>query len=273
MGNSNGSVVWSLVLLCLVALIREIGVKLSLSGQWQPPPLLKILCLFLLVNLISLANAGIERGLGKENYIQCAYLAFSILVFCVVAAFAGKIETLTRIMKVYLLAATISVIWSLGVTIGFMAGLDTGQRLTWTVPRVFGTSLEPQVYGNFLLSVLPLVTALIVFEWHIARRNQLIALHTLLFLAMIMTFSAGAWVGLLGSWGALVFGIRYLKARAVAYCVGSVLVTLALLTLIHIFLFPGYGEGFKSNIVKFGIPPEIVERILPTKAELSRPMP
>ena len=129
-GIPTGVLFGVLVLLCLVALIGEIGVKRSLSGQWQPPPLLKLLCLFLLVNLISLANAGIERGLGKENYIQCAYLAFSILVFCVVAAFAGKIETLTRIMKVYLLAATISVIWSLGVTIGFMAGLDTGQRLT-----------------------------------------------------------------------------------------------------------------------------------------------
>ncbi len=273
-GIPTGVMFGVLVLLCLVALIREIGVKPSLSSQWQSP-LLTILWLFLLVNLISLANAGIERGLGKENYIHFAYLAFSILVFWVTTVFAGKIETLTRIIQVYLLASTISVIWSLCVTIGFMAGVDTGQPITWTVPRVFGTSLEPQVYGNFLLSVLPLVTALIIFERHIGRINRLIALHTLLFLAIIMTFSLGAWVGLLGSWGALLCGIKYFSARGVAYCVCSVFVALALLTLIHIFLFPGYGEGFKSNIVKSGIPSETVERILPTQSKTvtSAPLP
>lgn len=246
-GIPGGVIFGFAVLLTLVALLKERGFKPLVATLWETP-LLKLLLLFLLVNIVSLAGAG--RSLGQENYAEFAYLAFSMVVFWLTANLA-KEETFAISLRVYFFACTISAIWGLYVTLGFMAGIDTGQLVTWTVPRLFGTSAEPQVYGNFLLSIIPLGTTFLLMQLEIVHKTILIIGLVLLMLAMVMTFSAGAWGGLMGSFGLLIIGLKYFKSKGIFSWIGSMVSVVIIVVLIDHLLYPGYVEGFKSIAYKF----------------------
>ncbi len=269
-GVPTGVIFGMLVLATLLAYGWEKGIKRLFVTVGQTP-LMKLLLVFLLVNLISVVKAGLESGLDTENYLEFAYLAFSIVVFWLTASLVQNEITFTGVFRAYFLAAFISVIWSLYITLGFMAGIDTGQPLTWTVPRLFGTSAEPQVYGNYLLSVIPPLTVFLLVSLPVAKRLAMVIGFILLVLAMVMTFAAGPWVGLVGSWFILIIGYKYFKATGIKAFFGSLSVVAIIVVLIHTYLFPGYGEGFKSIAVKFGFQPEKVEQLVQLPAGKKAP--
>lgn len=267
LGVPTGIVFGLLVLVSILVFVRERTVK-SLLHTVLETPLMKPLLLFLLVNLVSLARAGLITGLGRENYIEFAYLAFSITVFWLTANVIKNEKTLAGVLRVYFIASLISVVWSLYVTLGYMAGLDTGQLITWTVPRLFGTAAEPQVYGNYLLSVIPPVTVFLAVKTPALKWFYLLPGLTLLVLAMVMTFSAGAWVGLASSWVMLLIGFRQFKLTGMLSFAGCLTAVAIILIFINSVLYPGYSEGFKSIAVKFGLPPELIEQVVPSPAKI-----
>ena len=251
-----------LVLVTALLLIKEKGLSIDIL---KGTPLNGLLLLYVLISLVSLGRAALAGGLGEENLLRFAYLCFSVVVFWVTANVVTNRETFSRVVSVYFIASFISVLWSLYVTVGFMAGLETGQPVTWTVPRLFGTSAEPQVYGNYLVSVIPLLTAFILVKTPLFKKvAPVFTLLTLLVLALLMTFSAGAWAGLAAGWLLLLAGFRYFNFRGIAAFAGSIAVVIAALVLVNAYLFPGYLEGFKSIAVKFGIRAETVEQTVQT---------
>ncbi len=248
-GVPQGIIFGFFVLLTLIAFLKEKGVKPLFVTLWQTP-LLKLLLLFLLVNLISLAKAGMGRGFGQENYIKFAYVIFSLLVFWLTANLVMERETFTRIFQVYFLGCTISALLGLYVTLGFMAGFDTGQQVTWTVPRLFGTSGEPQVYGNFLLSIIPIVTVFLLMQSDFINKSVLTTGLAFFVLAMVMTFSAGAWAGFIGSLSILIIGLKHFKLKGILAWISSVVIVILVVIMIDHYLYPGYAEGFKSIVFK-----------------------
>ncbi len=266
-GIPTGVIFGVFVLVTLAAFVLEKGIRPLLRGFWQTP-FIRLLLLFFLVNALSLIIAGTEGEMGRESIIRLVYLAFSVVVFWLTASLVDEEPVFHGFLRVYFMAALVSVGWSLYTTLGYMAGLDTGQLITWTVPRLFGTSAEPQVYGNYLLAVIPLVTIFLLVQLPPKQTGLVAGLLTLLVLAMLMTFSAGAWVGLAVSWALILFGFRYFKAGGAAAAAGALVTVVILLILINNFLFPGYIEGFKSIAVKFGLQPQKIEQVIPAPAKV-----
>ncbi|MCL5935058.1 MAG: O-antigen ligase family protein [Firmicutes bacterium] len=123
-------------------------------------------------------------------------------------------QNLSRVVNFYLVASVIAAAYGLYKTIGYMAGIETGQTIAYVVPRLYGTATEPQVFGNFLLSCLPLVLCL-----HLMGRRGWVRWAVPLFillLALVMTISIGAWAGMIGALLFIMLFVRRFTLKGVA---------------------------------------------------------
>lgn len=75
--------------------------------------------------------------------------------------------------------------------------------------RVYSTFANPNVYGEYLLLLIPLVTALVFYARKIWQRTLLVAIDLLLLANMLLTYSRGCYVGIVLC--ALVFLWNYSK--------------------------------------------------------------
>jgi hypothetical protein len=102
--------------------------------------------------------------------------------------------------------------------------MDTGLKFTevdWIVPRLSSTALEPLFFGNYLLSAIPLGLGLYLTKNDIFNRHLLLLLLIIQLLAMILTFSVGAWAGLIAAFVFLAVGcfrkISWVRAGKLAF--------------------------------------------------------
>lgn len=172
------------------------GVK-GLLAKLISAPLFPLMIVFIIINLVSvIINMG-QFGLGKDTIVEFGYRVFSVGVYLLVFVFSRE-ENLKTVLGVYLAGAVLAAVFGIYETLGYMLGFETGQKVLYIVPRLYGTGTEPQVFGNFLLSCLPLAAAFLVFSNGRSSIKYFIAFFLLL-LAMVMTISVGAWAGLAGS--------------------------------------------------------------------------
>lgn len=220
-------------------------------------PLIKILLLFWAVNIISLVFAltgGLITQIDHENILEIGYLSFAILVFVLVTNLTDSAARLRWSGKIMILAAAASAITGIVLLLGAMLQLDWGAALGWTVPRLRGTVAEPQVFGNYIISVLPLMFALLIFQnsFFPVKANILIAFSGLS--ALIMTFSVGAWAGFAGGMGLILIYWLINREQAGWISLGRVLTVIFIVVLffgvIDRYIYPGYREGFKSITYK-----------------------
>lgn len=203
------------------------------------------------VGVLSLGGLLVLGEVETESYISAAYMVFSVAVCWAFAVIPEDYDMLMEGIAVYLAGAVLACLYGFYYTVGFMAGFDTGMYLTWTVPRLFGTATEPQVFGNFVISVLPAAIAFYVFNVRKMSGTAMLPVLWVLGLSLIMTFAAGSWAGLAVGLLLLLPAIRQMNWKKV----GGAFLVLALISVtlfgIDRLIYPGYLAGFPSIMQKF----------------------
>jgi hypothetical protein len=167
------------------------GLKLSITLM----PLLLLLLIYNLFGLVSYLLIPYDR-LGSHIYLLgLAYTSFSGWYFAAYIA-DDPARRFNQIMKCYWIAATIGSILGLLVYFGI---LSTSAFLPGFDSRAVGAYKDPNVYSTWL--VLPLITMLQGFVLGTLRVRVLsMASFLLIFAALFLAFSRGAWMdALLGS--------------------------------------------------------------------------
>lgn len=209
--------------------------------------------IFLLVCAASLGSLLILGQAMRENHIRLMYLIFSGVVCWLNTIIPVSKNVLRKGISIYITAAIIASAYGVYVTVGFMFGLHTGQEVTWTVPRLFGTATEPQVFANFLLSVIPLSIALYILRSREVYGKMMLIGIWLFTLALLMTFSAGAWAGAAAGMVPLLLIFKEIKLKNLLFLAGVFSLVWVSVLAINQWGSPGYLKGFDSISVKFKI--------------------
>lgn len=217
--------------------------------------LMPILAYFTLI-VLSIVGQGVTGGLQSQHLIRLGYMVFSLGIFVFFAVGIQDQDTFKTVVKTYLLAAAVACIYALYVTIGYLLGFQTGQTLEWTVPRMYGTATEAQVFGNFLLSVLPLLMGLLLYKINLFKSWLNIIFLSLYLLCLVMTFSAGAWFGAVIGIIPLVFCLRKFNGKTILPILLAVGISAMSLLAIDHWIYPNYSTGFDSILIKFVGTPE-----------------
>lgn len=205
---------------------------------------------YLGVVLISSMQVWSTSGLLKEHYIRMAYLVFAIVVFWLYSIIPTDKSEVEGILKAYLIGAALAGMYGMFITVGYMFGLPTGQVAEWTVPRLYGTATEAQVFGNFLLSAFPILLAGYLLSGRRLFGTASLPVLWLLFTVLLMTFSAGAWAGAVVGCLPLILQIRKFRLRQVFSVLLVFVLSLTFFVAVDRFVYPGYLRGFDSITMK-----------------------
>ncbi|GAB4259842.1 O-antigen ligase family protein [Thermincola ferriacetica] len=248
--NIPVGIIYGILVAINVALFRkEIFSSFVRSGKMGIYPATVIL--FIGVALVSFSVLVASGAVRRENFIRIAYLLFSGVVLWLNMVVPAQKEVLLRTVQVYIASAMVAAVYGIFVVIGYMVGLPTGLEVLWTVPRLLGTATEPQVFGNFMLTALPLSAAVYLFKPDRHNGKFLLWAFGIFMLALIMTFSAGAWAGAAVGCFMLVFFIRRFQVRRVLFLALACLLVVTSVLAIDRWIYPNYVAGFKSIMVKF----------------------
>lgn len=248
-GIPVGVIYGILVMLMMLFFYREIIGAFRNTGlnSISPYPFI----IYMAVGVLSLAGLLLSGGAESESYVNTAYTVFSIAVCWAFAVIPEDYEMLMDGIAVYLAGAVVACLYGFYYTVGYMAGFDTGMYLTWTVPRLFGTATEPQVFGNFVISALTGAVAFYVFKVRKMSGAVMLPVLWVLGLSLVMTFAAGAWVGFLIGMVVLLPGIRSVSWQKVGRLTAVLVLIVVALVGIDKLIYPGYLTGFPSIMQKF----------------------
>ncbi len=153
--------------------------------------------LFLLALLLSGLNAHSLPAVAKQ---VLHWLEMILIIWFAVQA-APDAQAVKRIIFIWLgVAVVISLLGVLQFIAGPQAGMNAGQEL-WALGqgrlmRAYGTFGQPNQFAGYLILIIPLALVL----WPEARNWRQRALlgsgALILLLALVLSFSRGAWVGL-----------------------------------------------------------------------------
>lgn len=211
------------------------------------------LLIFFAVNLFSILRIIISKGmaaLNANNLKEMGFLGFAVLFYWAVTVFVDNEERFMKSLKTFVICSSIASIYGITRLILFMVGSDYGLAQGWTVPRLLATAGESQVFGGFVISVLPLMIADVLFKNNIFEGPWNHFHMGILLLALIMTFSAGAWAGLVVAVIFLVLWFRYYSPKSIVSSALVVLVVIMGVFLIDRTIYPNYLEGFNSIVFK-----------------------
>jgi O-antigen ligase len=175
------------------------------STFFKTSPIKILLAVFFLINLISLLlnwgiagdGSSIAGAVGLKsphtyNLLLLAYLFMNILTVFVTVSVIKTKEVFEKSIKFLIYASLGAASWGIIMVLLHIAAIIPPAILPITFfPRLNGTATEPQVFGNFLL-----LGIFVSLAKYLADSKLLSGLVFLvLTLALIMTFSIGAWVG------------------------------------------------------------------------------
>lgn len=131
------------------------------------------------------------------------WIAYASLFFVASQTFTDK-GTARRLLAPISLAVALMAVFGIVQFLGFFPAYGPD----WAGNRAASTLGQPIVFGGFLALTLPLV-----FH-HFYRDRRLFAILALGFLALVVTFTRGAWLGLLASTPILVYVYRPAFSRS-----------------------------------------------------------
>lgn len=170
-------------LLCLTG-----GLQFSLALM----PLLFLLLVYNLSGLLSYMLIPFDQLDGKQYILGLAYTSFSGLFFAAYVA-ADPVTRFRQITKAYWVGATIGAILGL---VGYFKVEPFWHYLPEFQARALGAYKDPNVYSTWL--IFPLVTMLQGFLMGTLRIRLLSVISFLLiFAALFLSFSRGAWINTL----------------------------------------------------------------------------
>lgn len=206
-------------------------------------PITLPIILFMIVTLFSFIF-GLGNGPLTANLLRhFAELLISVGFVIVVIDFFSIWERLEKAVKILMLAgAAASVIAiSLWLLPDLVANdmLNTLQRLGYPggfviryieenpelAERAIGTSIDPNALGGMLLLIGALASPQLVSRRPLFPRWLTALIVGLIFIAIVLTFSRGAMVGLLAAWGFIV-AVRYRRLVPYVLVIGAILLLL-----------------------------------------------
>lgn len=244
------------MLMALLILINGRQIIGSLQKLFTTSRLLIPILAYFALLILSIVGQGVTGGLQSQHLVRLGYMVFSLGVFIFFAVGVNDQKTLKTVVRTYLVAAGVGCVYALYVTVGYLLGFETGQTLEWTIPRMYGTATEAQVFGNFLLSVLPLLMGLVLFNAKLFKRWGNIILLALYVLCLVMTFSAGAWFGAVIGIVPFIFCLKKFSGKTILPILLAVGISAMSLLAIDHWIYPNYSTGFDSILIKFVGTPE-----------------
>lgn len=242
-GTKVGYIYAAIVAVNFLVLLKDYGLR-DFYRKTADVPLVRLLILFLAVNAVSVLVNLPAHGYNLDAGVELGYRFFSVGVYILVVILVGR-QNLDRVVYIYLAASVLAALYGLYETIGYMLGYETGQIIQYVVPRLYGTAVEPQVFGNFLLSSFPLLTCMVLFGYN--RRVFLFSgVLFILFLALVMTISAGAWAGMMGAALVILLFLRGFNLKGVAVLLLAGLLVSGVVWTVNRYLEPDYYMGLKT---------------------------
>jgi MFS family permease len=240
-----------LLILALLLLIKDRTHKID----W----LIGLLILFLFVNIISLMinwnilypaltpDAADIKSPHFYNLLVIVYLIMNIVTVWLVKRIITTKELFERSMKIILWSSVIASIWGISMVLGHLSGiLSENVLLVNLFPRLSGTATEPQVFGNFLLMILPVSWAFLTQRMNLFNYLAVFILG----LSLVMTFSMGAWVG--AGAGFVLFIVLSIKRIHTNYhlILISIMALILVMLILLSFIYPSYLKGFDKYVSK-----------------------
>jgi len=155
-----------------------------------------ILTLVLNWNIPGAENPQNEAGFTRlhiYNVFLIIYLIANISSVFVIRCIVISKEYLNKILQIITVSAILACLW--GIVMVWLHVLkvipDEMLALGTYFPRLMGTATEPQVFGNYLILPLFIALAFLLKNPSIKTCITVFILAT----ALIMTYSAGAWIG------------------------------------------------------------------------------
>lgn len=212
-------------------------------------PLVVPMLIFVLANVISLGYSLALKGINYlwiNNVKELGFLVFAVIFYWAVTTFIDDREKYINLLKGVIFSSVAVSIYCLIRLLLYMKGSLFGAAQPWTVPRLAAPGGESQVMGGFVICVLPLVIAMILYRNQSVNKYYGILVSSILLLTLILTFSAGAWAGfaiamifmLCWFWN---YDIRRLLAIGLVF-----LISFGGVFIIDKTFYPGYLEGFNS---------------------------
>ncbi|GEM_PF-4903206 len=150
---------------------------------------------------LNIPNAVGAKAPYVRGFIQTGKLFFAVIMFYwLTINVVNNYQELRIAIWFFTAGAALATLYGLFIDVGFMLGYSTGQMFTeevWVVPRLYATGKEPLFFANYLVFAIPLTFFLITIEAQKYRSRLLWVMLTLEIFALILTFSAGGWIGLI----------------------------------------------------------------------------
>lgn len=168
------------------------------------------------------------RGSSFRGLIQLVERSSIFLMMYVTVSVCTSWAMIKRVLNVFVVASVIVVAYGIYQFFAQLFGLplqDVGTALNTTlslgsvwsahfpIPRVRSTFMEPLYFGTYLISVISLFVPLLLYRGRALLNRRLLYLGLIASLiALLLTFSRGAWVS---------FGVSLVLLVASAYYVGG----------------------------------------------------
>jgi O-antigen ligase len=225
------------LIIALVTLVLFVPSQLSLEGNLTALPTeIKLVLIFCLTALLSIPMA-IDPGQAWQEFsgtfIRC------IVIFVVMV---NVVRTPARLKGLMMLAITTGVWLSFGAINDYRHGLMTveGYRVAGRGGGIFGNSNDMAL---FLVTLVPITVALLIQTKNMLLKGLGLVSTMLMVLATVLTYSRGAFIGLVIGMGFMLWKISP-QRRWQVLLVGAVLVAGILV------LAPGgYGRRLASIVV------------------------
>lgn len=150
----------------------------------------------------NLAGAVGKMAPGVYSFTVMFWMLFAVFIFWATVNVVSSRQVLCNAVKVHLVSSGIVCLYGIAAIIAYLMGVDIGLRFTeldWIVPRLSSTALEPLFFANYLLTAIPLGFMLYLTKSDILGEYAMLALLLIQCIAMLMTFSVGAWAALLAA--------------------------------------------------------------------------
>ena len=192
------------------------------------------------------------KGPHYYNLFYLAYLLLNVAMLYFIHLICRSREKLISVVNFIFYASAAAALYGILTIWGYMLGfVKTLVYPVYQLPRVYGTAIEPQSFGDYLIPIV-----LLAF-YFIARKNARLFSYLsaiVVFLAFIMTFSTGAWVG--AAVAILIYlGLAYrINGREFYRRLGFIIIPLlAVGFALNLYLWPSYYKSFVGPLSKIQV--------------------
>ena len=192
----------------------------------------------LFVLLGGVFSASVSTSLPAVCVMVCFMLSYFLIVNLVKSQLFLKKVLISLAIGVFVCAL-------IGIWQNFFGIADT----TWTdvdmfseiETRVVSTFENPNVFGEYLIMILPLIVSMFIVEKSFKHKSFLFVSFVVGCMALIFTWSRGAWLGFLLS---MVLYLIVINKKSIAlYCVGIIALP---------FAYPFFPESIRGRIESIG---------------------